>query len=178
MAIYKKKQTRAKGKTSTQVLQWAKKQHDSGVPLMIVWNEIMNSTTLEDGADVILAHTRAGDEIFNAMFGRNQEGQKLESEGRIDEAIGLYEKNVTDQFIGLHPYERLRVIYTQRKDYNAAIRVCQSYINLPRDSKQQSSSGKRSRACSAIWISYFKNSLEWYFFKVLTAVSAGTLNPR
>jgi len=110
---------------------------------MAIWDEIMNSTTIEDGADVILAHTRAGDEIFNAMLGRNQKGQELESEGYIDEAISLYEKNVTDQFTGLHPYERLRVIYTQQKDYGAAIRVCQSYINLPRSTKLQSSSAKK-----------------------------------
>lgn len=140
---FSKTKSKSKGKNKTQVLTWAEKQHAAGVPLMAVWNEIMNSTTLEDGAEVIYAHTQAGDEIFNVMFERNQEGKKLESDELIDEAIIVYEKNVADQFIGLHPYDRLRIIYTKQKDYNGAIRVCQSYINLPRSSKQQTSAEKK-----------------------------------
>lgn len=56
---------------------------------------------------------------------RNIRGMELEDAGKTDEAIRLYEMNVSDHDIGSHPYERLRIIYTKRRDYADAIRVCQ-----------------------------------------------------
>ncbi len=48
----------------------------------------------------------------------------------INEAISLYEANLQDKFYGPHPYERLRIIYTIRKDYDNATRVCQAFIEV------------------------------------------------
>jgi hypothetical protein len=53
---------------------------------------------------------------------------ELEKTNQIDEAICLYEENVTDWFRGNHPYDRLRVIYSERKQYNDVIRVCESFV--------------------------------------------------
>lgn len=138
-----KPKTKSKGKTKTQVLEWAKKQQSEGVPLMVIWDEIMNSTTFRDDVEVIRAHTLAGDEVFNVMLERNLKGQELESSGHLEEAVNLYEKNLADRFTGLHPYESLRVIYTKQKRYAAAIRVCKSYIDLPRTPNAQNSASKK-----------------------------------
>ncbi|MEM7348190.1 MAG: hypothetical protein AAF485_28505, partial [Chloroflexota bacterium] len=43
------------------------------------------------------------------------------------------EANITDKFIGKHPYNRLRIIYTKRKDYHNAIRVCQAFKSLSKN---------------------------------------------
>ena len=70
-------------------------------------------------------------ELGGVMLDRNMKGKELENAGNIDEAIPLYEANLIDQFMGTHPYERLRIIYRSRKDYENAIRVCQSAIDNP-----------------------------------------------
>jgi hypothetical protein len=59
---------------------------------------------------------------------RNARARKLEPEGTVDEAIELYELNVRDGFVGISPYHRLRIIYVQRDELAAAIRVCQAAI--------------------------------------------------
>lgn len=69
-------------------------------------------------------------DIFHVMVERNLKGRDLEKSGKEDVAITLYEENVADRFDGSHPYDRLRVIYTRRKDFDGAIRVCQQYIEL------------------------------------------------
>src|SRR5690606_22594299 len=47
-----------------------------------------------------------------------------EKVGQTDEAIALYEANLRDEFSGTHPYERLRILYAERKDWDNAVRVC------------------------------------------------------
>lgn len=61
---------------------------------------------------------------------KNSRAKELEKEGRVDEAILLYEENVTARFDGSHPYERLAIIYTKRKQYNDAIRVLHIAIDV------------------------------------------------
>ena len=68
--------------------------------------------------------------IENILVERNGKGIQLEKAGRLDAAIKLYEQNVVDCADTPHPYDRLRVIYTQRKQYDDAIRVCKAYIQL------------------------------------------------
>lgn len=70
----------------------------------------------------------AEEQISRVMLDRNRRAQQLENAGRLDEAIQLYEANVTDGFQGVYPYERLRAIYMERKDYQNAIRVCEAAI--------------------------------------------------
>jgi hypothetical protein len=62
---------------------------------------------------------------------RNLVGIELERAGAVDRAIALYEANVAESFIGSHPYERLRILYTKRHDYPNALRVCRAYLALP-----------------------------------------------
>lgn len=62
---------------------------------------------------------------FDLAVDRNLKGIELERAGDIDGAILLYEANLADGFDGDHPYDRLRVIYTRRKDLPRALVVCE-----------------------------------------------------
>lgn len=68
--------------------------------------------------------------IENIIVERNIKGQELEKQSKIDEAIALYECNIVDYVDTPHPYDRLRIIYTKRKQYDEAIRVCKAYIEM------------------------------------------------
>ncbi len=81
------------------------------------------------------AYSEAQRVLFGVMVERNQQGSDLERARRLDEAIVLYEAHVNDKFVGTHPYERLRIIYTKRNNYNDAIRVCRAFIALPKVEK-------------------------------------------
>lgn len=71
------------------------------------------------------------------MADRNSKGRQLERQGQISEAIDLYEANIKDRFPGIHPYDRLRIIYTRRSQNADAIRVCRAYLSLPDRPKGQ-----------------------------------------
>jgi tetratricopeptide (TPR) repeat protein len=58
------------------------------------------------------------------MLERNLQAVALEKQGRLDEAVALYEANVADEFPGDFPYRRLWTIYYQRGSYEAAGRAC------------------------------------------------------
>ena len=77
------------------------------------------------------AYLRATQAMGFIFLERNEKGTKFENEGQIDKAIQLYEANVADEYMGQHPYERLRIIYRKRNDYTNAIRVCQAAVNCP-----------------------------------------------
>lgn len=68
------------------------------------------------------------EEKFHEQVDRNLKGIQLEKEGKIDEAITLYEKNIKENFIGNHPYDRLAIIYRKRKQIDDEIRVLQKAI--------------------------------------------------
>lgn len=68
--------------------------------------------------------------LNKVMIDRNVNGQAFEKAGQIDKATELYEANIADRFIGTHPYDRLRVIYSRRKRYTEAIRVCKAFVNV------------------------------------------------
>src|SRR5687768_14516374 len=80
--------------------------------------------------DQIHAWDEAEARLFNAMVERNLKGQALERSGKIDEAIVQYEQNLADRFSGNYPYDRLRILYTKRKQYYEAMRVCKAFVNV------------------------------------------------
>jgi hypothetical protein len=77
---------------------------------------------------VVNALKEVADQITGDMAARNREARAFEEAGKIAEAIALYEANVSDGFAGALPYDRLRVLYTERKDYLNAIRICEIAI--------------------------------------------------
>ena len=98
----------------------------AGVPRQHIWNELM-SLKLKDLAS-LTARAEAEHAVATVMVDRNLRGKELEAKGKLDQAIPLYEANLVDRFVGTHPYERLRIIYTARKDYPNAIRVCETHM--------------------------------------------------
>lgn len=65
---------------------------------------------------------------FERQVERNLMGIKLEKEGKVDEAIELYEQNVRENFEGNHPYDRLSIIYRKRNQIDEEIRVLEKAI--------------------------------------------------
>ena len=59
---------------------------------------------------------------------RNLKGVELEKKGRTDKAIELYEQNVSENFDGNHPYDRLAIIYRKRNQMDDEIRVLEKAI--------------------------------------------------
>lgn len=61
----------------------------------------------------------------------NNTGMFLEKEGRIDEAIDVYEKNISGNcYPATHSFDRLMILYRKRKDYDNEIRVIQKAIKI------------------------------------------------
>lgn len=67
------------------------------------------------------------DQLSMQVF-RNLEGIRLEKEGQVDMAIELYEANISENFEGSHPYDRLAIIYRKRKQIDDEIRVLEKAI--------------------------------------------------
>jgi tetratricopeptide (TPR) repeat protein len=64
------------------------------------------------------------------MVNNNLRGIELEKEGKTDEAINLYEENISKNFDGNGPYDRLAIIYRKRKEYDSEIRVLNHAIEV------------------------------------------------
>lgn len=70
------------------------------------------------------------DKEFSKCVDRNIKGVQLEKEGNIKAAIKLYEENISLNFEGNHPYDRLCVIYRRNKLINEEIRVLNKAIEV------------------------------------------------
>lgn len=68
--------------------------------------------------------------LFEKSVENNLTGRELEKSGKIDEAIELYERNVSDRFEGNYPYDRLAIIYRKRRDYDNEIRVLRTAVEV------------------------------------------------
>lgn len=76
------------------------------------------------------ALTSAMSSIEDVVVDRNLKGIDLEKQGKLSQAITLYEKNIADAFDGSHPYNRLRIAYSEREDATNLLRVYEAYKNL------------------------------------------------
>jgi len=70
------------------------------------------------------------DSIEAVQTNRNLDGIALEKQGKVEEAIILYEANIRDGFEGSHPYDRLAIIYSKRNDYLNERRVLEKAISV------------------------------------------------
>lgn len=59
-----------------------------------------------------------------------QKGMEAEKRNDDEKAIAEYEKSISLEFEGNHPYDRLAIIYRKRKQYDDEIRVLQKGINV------------------------------------------------
>jgi hypothetical protein len=114
--------------------------------------------------------------LFAAEFGprakeiawREHEVTRLEKAGEVDAAIRLYEAIIADDYKkGGWPYERLRIIYRKRKDYENALRICRAAVALfeelilrPGDYRGKDER-KMSRNLRAYYVKERDRFLEW-----------------
>lgn len=141
-------------------LNWAEDHMQRGVSRQEVWDrlsfwDIGKPPHKIDGAES-MARQEASRRIGEEMVNRNLTGRELERQGKVDQAIALYEANLDDGFNGNHPYERLRIIYAGRKDFHEAIRVCQAFVNLP----HRSNTNPRKVEHFKEWVKKYKARLE------------------
>ena len=68
--------------------------------------------------------------IENIIVERNLSGQKLEKQGDIEDAIRLYEQNVSDEVDTPYPYSRLAVIYRNQNRLADEVRVLEKAIEV------------------------------------------------
>jgi tetratricopeptide (TPR) repeat protein len=66
--------------------------------------------------------------LLEAQTARNLEAYAAEQEGRLADAIALYEQNVAERFPGDLPYGRLVAIYERGNDLDSAERVLRQAI--------------------------------------------------
>jgi tetratricopeptide (TPR) repeat protein len=67
---------------------------------------------------------------FNLQVERNLKGIELERAGEVEKAIELYEANISEEFEGNHPYDRLAIIYRKYGRIDDEIRVLQEAIQV------------------------------------------------
>lgn len=63
------------------------------------------------------------EELLNKTATLNNQGIALEKEGKVDDAIAVYEENVKLGYRALHSYDRLIVLYHKNKDSDNEARI-------------------------------------------------------
>jgi hypothetical protein len=112
-----------------EVAEWIESMKECNTPLWVIWRELSAKVSKTEDFQTMLAYHNAADKMEKMVVDRNLKGKEYEKAGEEGKAIRLYEANVRDCFDGSHPYERLRIIYTYKKKYKDAIRVCDAYIS-------------------------------------------------
>jgi tetratricopeptide (TPR) repeat protein len=81
---------------------------------------------------------------LEAQTARNLEAMDAEHAGRLEDAIGLYERNVAEGFPGDLPYGRLVAIYEKRGAFDEAQRVLQRAIAVFETSTRRTAQDRRA----------------------------------
>jgi hypothetical protein len=81
---------------------------------------------------------------LEAQTARNLEAFAAEQEGRIDDAVALYERNVAEGFPGDLPYGRLVAIYERRATFLEAERVLRRAIEVFQSSTRRTPADRRA----------------------------------
>jgi tetratricopeptide (TPR) repeat protein len=89
-------------------------------------SENIKTNNISVGANTVNIETNSD----NMFYERNMRGIELEKQGKIDEAIEFYELNVKSGIDGNHPYDRLAIIFRNRKQYKDEIRVLEKAIKV------------------------------------------------
>ena len=82
--------------------------------------------------------------LLEAQTAHSFEAFEAEQQGRLDEAIALYERNVAEGFPGDLPYGRLVAIYERAADLEAAERVLRRAIEVFEHSTRRTPQDRRA----------------------------------
>ena len=89
--------------------------------------------------------------VFPKQHQSSLSGIDLEKDGRIDEAIAIYEQEIQNNFEGDHPYNRLSIIYRKRKQFDEEIRVLERAVwvfkNKVSEARRRNVSGCNASEC-------------------------------
>lgn len=89
-----------------------------------------------DKLDEKLKEEKAFNKKLQKTAELNNAGMKLEKDGKIDEAIQIYEKNVKLGYPASHSYDRLMILYRKQKDTKNEVRIIEMAIEkFPKDVK-------------------------------------------
>lgn len=80
--------------------------------------------------DDLREYNRKEGEILSKCSDTNNKGIAFEKDGSIDEALKLYEENITLKYPATHAYKRLMILYRKRKDYENELRVIRTAIDV------------------------------------------------
>lgn len=75
-------------------------------------------------------------DLLHKTSALNNKGIDLEKEGKVGDAINVYEENIKSDYPASHSYKRLTVLYRKQKDFDNEERVIKRAREiLPRDKK-------------------------------------------
>jgi hypothetical protein len=83
-------------------------------------------------------------DLIDLQTQRNLQGLTLESEGRVDEAVVLYEQNIADGFEGDWPYGRLVAYYEKMQSLEDAQRVLERGIEVFTAARRRPAADRRA----------------------------------
>lgn len=107
---------------------WIESQVRVQVPRALIYQQLV---AMQLDTDNPTLYQAAANDVMAIMFMRNHRGTRQELNGQTAAAIAEYEANVQDLYGEGYPYNRLRLLYEQRHEYEKAIRVCEAYLRLP-----------------------------------------------
>jgi hypothetical protein len=82
--------------------------------------------------------------LLEAQTARNLEALEAERDGRLDDAVALYERNVREGFPGDLPYGRLVALYEKRMALEDAARVLRRAIEVFTSSTRRTVQDRRA----------------------------------
>lgn len=136
--------------------EWSENEMAGGKTRHEVWLVLLQDNLGKNlSINELQARSAVAQEHSMIFFERGQEARHLESEGDIDGAIELYKQDLAEGSPGSGSYERLRVIYAKRKEYEKAIEVCELYANRFPDKK----GGSKKAAKFAEWAEKYQEKL-------------------
>lgn len=110
---------------------WVDREIRRGVPLqrIVAFLELRRDET-RNGTYAREELERFRRQLREGMLHRNWMARRCEKAGRDEEAIGLYEANIQDEFPGHIPYRRAAIMHARRRDYCRAIQVCERFLAI------------------------------------------------
>ena len=82
--------------------------------------------------------------LLEAQTARNLEAYQAEQDGRLEDAIALYERNVAEAFPADLPYGRLVAMYERAGDLDNAERVLRRAIEVMQASTRRTPADRRA----------------------------------
>ena len=105
---------------------------------------MLRETTLEIMAGKAAYAEDFDRDLADRQTRRNLDALALEGDGRIDEAVELYEQNIADGFEGDWPYGRLVAHYERTGRLKEAERILMRGIQVFAESKRRTPADRRS----------------------------------